>query len=54
MTSSPVQPLHRLDACAVDYAPARLGLTGAVTGVPHRSGPARIAGAATLDSHGWR
>ncbi len=41
-----VQRLRRLDACAVSDALDKLGLPGAVTGLPQRSGGARIAGCA--------
>ncbi|NML44731.1 RraA family protein [Ramlibacter sp. G-1-2-2] len=45
-----VQRLRRLDACAVSDALDKLGLAGAVTGIPQRSGPdhggGRIAGRA--------
>lgn len=39
-----VQRLRRLDGCAVSDALDKLGLTGAVTGLPQRSGKGRIAG----------
>lgn len=39
-----VQRLRRLDGCAVSDALDRLGLPGAVTGLPQRSGKGRIAG----------
>ena len=39
-----VRRLPRLDACAVSDALDKLGLTGAVTGLPQRSGKSRIAG----------
>jgi 4-hydroxy-4-methyl-2-oxoglutarate aldolase len=38
--------LRRLDACAVSDALDKLKLPGAVTGLPQRSGPGRIAGRA--------
>lgn len=38
--------LRRLDACAVSDALDKLGLPGAVTGLPQRSGSGRIAGVA--------
>ena len=41
-----VQRLRRLDACAVSDALDKLKLPGAVTGLPQRSGPGRIAGRA--------
>lgn len=41
-----LQRLRRLDACAVSDALDKLGLAGAVTGLPQRSGPGRIAGRA--------
>jgi len=41
-----LQRLRRLDACAVSDALDKLGLPGAVTGLPQRSGPGRIAGRA--------
>jgi 4-hydroxy-4-methyl-2-oxoglutarate aldolase len=46
MTDSSVQRLRRLDACAVSDALDKLGLAGAVTGLPQRSGAGRIAGRA--------
>lgn len=46
MTDPNVQRLRRLDACAVSDALDKLGLPGAVTGLPQRSGPGRIAGRA--------
>jgi 4-hydroxy-4-methyl-2-oxoglutarate aldolase len=46
MTESSVQRLRRLDACAVSDALDKLGLPGAVTGLPQRSGGGRIAGRA--------
>ncbi len=46
MTSSYVQRLRRLDACAVSDALDKLGLPGAVTGIPQRSGEGRVAGRA--------
>jgi regulator of RNase E activity RraA len=46
MTDSNVQRLRRLDACAVSDALDKLGLAGAVTGLPQRSGAGRIAGRA--------
>ncbi|MDE2396314.1 MAG: RraA family protein [Burkholderiales bacterium] len=42
----PVQRLRRLDACAVSDALDKLGLRGAVSGLPQRSGKGRIAGRA--------
>lgn len=39
-----LQRLRRLDVCAVSDALDRLGLPGAVTGIPQRSGDGRIAG----------
>lgn len=44
--SENVQRLRRLDACAVSDALDKLGLPGAVTGLPQRSGNRRIAGRA--------
>jgi len=44
--NDPLQRLRRLDACAVSDALDKLGLPGAVTGLPQRSGPGRIAGRA--------
>lgn len=41
-----LQRLRRLDACAVSDALDKLGLNGAVTGLPQRSGSGRIAGRA--------
>ncbi len=41
-----VQRLRRLDACAVSDALDKLGLAGAVAGLPQRSGAGRIAGRA--------
>ena len=41
-----LQRLRRLDACAVSDALDKLGLTGAVSGLPQRSGDGRIAGRA--------
>jgi 4-hydroxy-4-methyl-2-oxoglutarate aldolase len=41
-----VQRLRRLDTCAVSDALDKLKLPGAVTGLPQRSGPGRIAGRA--------
>ena len=41
-----VQRLRRLDGCAVSDALDKLGLAGAVTGLPQRSGKGRIAGQA--------
>jgi len=41
-----VQRLRRLDCCAVSDALDKLGLPGVVTGLPQRSGTARIAGQA--------
>jgi regulator of RNase E activity RraA len=46
MTDPFVQRLRRLDACAVSDALDKLGLPGAVTGLPQRSGDGRIAGRA--------
>ena len=46
MTDPQVQRLRRLDACAVSDALDKLGLAGAVTGLPQRSGDGRIAGRA--------
>ncbi len=46
MTDPHVQRLRRLDACAVSDALDKLGLAGAVTGLPQRSGDGRIAGRA--------
>lgn len=46
MTDPHVQRLRRLDACAVSDALDKLGLPGAVTGLPHRSGAGRVAGRA--------
>lgn len=47
MSADPqVQRLRRLDACAVSDALDKLGLPGAVTGIPQRSGDGRIAGRA--------
>lgn len=46
MTDPQVQRLRRLDACAVSDALDKLGLPGAVTGIPQRSGDGRIAGRA--------
>ena len=46
MTEANVQRLRRLDACAVSDALDKLGLKGAVTGLPQRSGDGRIAGIA--------
>lgn len=43
-TREHVQRLRRLDACALSDALDKLGLTGAVTGLPQRSGKGRIAG----------
>jgi len=44
MRNAYVQRLRRLDACAVSDALDKLKLPGAVTGLPQRSGPGRIAG----------
>jgi regulator of RNase E activity RraA len=44
MANDFVQRLRRLDACSVSDALDRLGLKGAVTGVPQRSGSGKIAG----------
>ena len=41
-----VRRLRRLDCCAVSDALDKLGLPGAVTGLPQRSGAGRIAGRA--------
>ena len=41
-----VARLKRLDCCAVSDALDRLGLSGAVTGLPQRSGEGRVAGRA--------
>ena len=46
MTDPHVQRLRRLDACAVSDALDKLGLAGAITGLPQRSGDGRIAGRA--------
>lgn len=46
MTDPNLQRLRRLDACAVSDALDKLGLKGAVTGLPQRSGEGRIAGIA--------
>lgn len=46
MSDPHVQRLRRLDACAVSDALDKLGLRGAVTGIPQRSGDGRIAGRA--------
>lgn len=46
MSDPLVQRLRRLDACAVSDALDKLGLPGAVTGLPQRSGEGRIAGRA--------
>lgn len=46
MSDPYVQRLRRLDACAVSDALDKLKLPGAVTGLPQRSGPGRIAGRA--------
>ncbi len=50
MTDPQIQRLRRLDACAVSDALDKLGLPGAVTGIPQRSGDGpnggRIAGRA--------
>lgn len=46
MSDPNVQRLRRLDACAVSDALDKLGLPGAVTGLPQRSGTGRIAGRA--------
>lgn len=46
MIDPPVLRLRRLDACAVSDALDKLGLPGAVTGIPQRSGEGRIAGRA--------
>ena len=46
MSEMQVQRLRRLDACAVSDALDKLGLAGAVTGLPQRSGDGRIAGRA--------
>ena len=46
MTDPQVQRLRRLDACALSDALDKLGLAGAVTGLPQRSGDGRVAGRA--------
>ena len=46
MSDPNVKRLRRLDACAVSDALDKLGLPGAVTGLPQRSGNGRIAGRA--------
>ena len=46
MSDPHVQRLRRLDACAVSDALDKLGLPGAITGLPQRSGTGRIAGRA--------
>lgn len=50
MTDPAIQRLRRLDACAVSDALDKLGLPGAVTGIPQRSGEGphggRVAGRA--------
>jgi len=46
MSDPYVQRLRRLDCCAVSDALDKLKLPGAVTGLPQRSGPGRIAGRA--------
>lgn len=46
MSDPLVQRLRRLDTCAVSDALDKLKLPGAVTGLPQRSGPGRIAGRA--------
>lgn len=46
MSDLNVQRLRRLDACAVSDSLDKLGLPGAVTGLPQRSGEGRIAGRA--------
>lgn len=50
MTDPAIQRLRRLDACAVSDALDKLGLPGAVTGIPQRSGQGlhggRVAGRA--------
>lgn len=46
MSNAYVQRLRSLDACAVSDALDKLKLPGAVTGLPQRSGPGRIAGRA--------
>lgn len=46
MSDPQVKRLRRLDACAVSDALDKLGLPGAVTGLPQRSGEGRIAGRA--------
>ena len=46
MSDMQVQRLRRLDACAVSDALDKLGLKGAVTGLPQRSGDGRVAGRA--------
>jgi len=46
MSDPHVKRLRRLDACAVSDALDKLGLPGAITGLPQRSGEGRIAGRA--------
>ena len=46
MSEMQVQRLRRLDACAVSDALDKLGLKGAVTGLPQRAGDGRVAGRA--------
>lgn len=41
-----LERLRKIDCCAVSDALDKLGLKGAVTGLPQRSGPGRIAGRA--------
>ncbi len=46
MSDHRVHRLRRLDCCAVSDALDKLGLPGAVTGLPQRSGAGRVAGRA--------
>ncbi len=46
MTNTYIERLRRMDGCAVSDALDKLGLAGAVTGLPQRSGKGRIAGLA--------
>ncbi len=46
MSDPQVQRIRRLDACAVSDALDKLQMTGAVNGIPQRSGSTRIAGRA--------
>ena len=46
MSDPHVKRLRRLDACAVSDALDKLGLPGAITGLPQRSGEGRVAGRA--------